>query len=74
MYNIPKLKIFTSCESHYSVDRAAVMSGIGKENVVKIKTNKYHQIDIKDLERAINECIKNNDYPLIVISTLGTTV
>jgi len=50
------------------------MSGIGKNNIVKVKTNKYHQLDPIDLERAINDCLKNNEYPLIVIPTLGTTV
>lgn len=68
------MQIFTSESSHYSIDRAAVLCGIGKENVVKVKANDAGQMCIKDLEEKIKESISQGNKPIMVNATLGTTV
>jgi glutamate/tyrosine decarboxylase-like PLP-dependent enzyme len=35
--HLPQLKIFTSCQAHYSVDKVAILMGLGTDNVVKVK-------------------------------------
>ena len=51
MYGGPKLKILTSEASHYSLDKAAIILGIGSENVVKIKCNSEAIMDMNDLRK-----------------------
>jgi glutamate/tyrosine decarboxylase-like PLP-dependent enzyme len=35
--DLPQMIIFTSNEAHYSVEKIAIMIGLGTDNVVKIK-------------------------------------
>jgi glutamate/tyrosine decarboxylase-like PLP-dependent enzyme len=42
--------ILMSTQAHYSVDRAAMMAGVGMNNCVKIKASLNGCMDIEDLE------------------------
>ncbi|XP_073824673.1 glutamate decarboxylase-like protein black [Musca autumnalis] len=66
--------IFTSEDSHYSVEKLAMFMGLGSENVCKIKTDKCGKIDIDDLELNIKKHISEDCVPLMVSATAGTTV
>ena len=68
------MKIFTSETSHYSIARAAVMTGIGKDNIVNVKTNDEGRMCTKDLVEKIELCKKEGNHPLMINATLGTTV
>ncbi|KAL1501084.1 hypothetical protein ABEB36_006477 [Hypothenemus hampei] len=71
---LPKLKVFTSDECHYSIFKFASLLGIGENNVVPLKTNDVGEIIADDLEKKIQEVLRERDVPLIVVATLGTTV
>lgn len=71
---LPKIKIFTSEECHYSIHKFAALLGIGEENVISIKTNEVGEIIPKCLEGTIINTIQDGAIPLMVIATLGTTV
>ncbi|KAJ8935784.1 hypothetical protein NQ314_012634 [Rhamnusium bicolor] len=62
MYDIPRLKIFTSEECHYSVHKFASFLGIGEDNVICVDTDDVGQIITKDLEEKINEQIKEGAF------------
>ncbi|KAM7351237.1 glutamate decarboxylase-like protein black [Cochliomyia hominivorax] len=66
--------IFTSEDSHYSVEKLAMFMGLGSENVCKIKTNEVGKIDIEDLKNKIELCVNNNCEPMMISATSGTTV
>ncbi|XP_023301249.2 cysteine sulfinic acid decarboxylase [Lucilia cuprina] len=66
--------IFTSEDSHYSVEKLAMFMGMGSENVCKIKTNKFGKVDIENLEKQIKKCISENCEPMMISATSGTTV
>uniref|UniRef100_A0A1I8ME86 Pyridoxal-dependent decarboxylase n=1 Tax=Musca domestica TaxID=7370 RepID=A0A1I8ME86_MUSDO len=66
--------IFTSEDSHYSVEKLAMFMGFGSENVCKIRTDKCGKINVEDLMENIETCISADCEPLMVSATAGTTV
>jgi glutamate/tyrosine decarboxylase-like PLP-dependent enzyme len=69
-----QLVAFTSDQSHYSIDRAGMIIGIGRENCIKIPSNKRGQMQIDLLEKAIQEQKEKGNIPFYVNATLATTV
>lgn len=65
---------YTSEACHYSIKKNAAIIGIGTEQVRKIKTNEKGEIIPEELERKIQEDIKNNCKPFFINATAGTTV
>ncbi|KAJ0172181.1 hypothetical protein K1T71_012154 [Dendrolimus kikuchii] len=72
--NLPELVIFTSEDSHYSIQKAAHWLGFGTDNVMRIKTNECGQILINELEIAIQKEQAKGKHPLFINATAGTTV
>ncbi|CRK92556.1 CLUMA_CG006113, isoform A, partial [Clunio marinus] len=68
------LVMFTSHDSHYALIKGACFLGIGKKNLMFVKTNERGQMIIEDLEKQINEAIKANLKPFFVNATCGSTV
>ena len=65
---------YTSEACHYSIKKNAAIIGIGTEQVRKIKTNEKGEVIPEELEKAIQEDIKNNRKPFFINATAGTTV
>ena len=65
---------YTSEACHYSIKKNAAIIGIGTEQLRKIKTNEKGEIIPEELEKAIQEDIKNNRKPFFINATAGTTV
>ncbi|MDP6855949.1 MAG: pyridoxal-dependent decarboxylase [Candidatus Thalassarchaeaceae archaeon] len=68
-----RLCAFSSAESHYSVDAAANMMGIGTDSLIRIPCVDG-KMDPAALNDAIIEAKERGDCPFIVLSTAGTTV
>ena len=71
--DMPRLTIYISEETHSSVEKAAIVLGIGQENVRKISTNSKFQMNTQELEEKILSDLKNGAKPVCVIATIGTT-
>ncbi|KAM4701083.1 cysteine sulfinic acid decarboxylase isoform 2-T2 [Discoglossus pictus] len=71
---LPKLAVFTSQESHYSVQKGAAFLGIGTDNVILVQTNDRGKMLPEDLEQKIQEAKSKGSFPLLVSATCGTTV
>jgi len=72
-FNDQKFRVYCSEETHSSIEKAVKISGIGKNNLIKISTNSDFSIDTNELEQKIIEDIKNGYKPLYVVAALGTT-
>ena len=70
---LPRLRMYTSDQSHSSIEKAAIVLGIGQENIVKIPSDENYRMDVKKLESAIKTDIANEMRPICVIATIGTT-
>ncbi|MBZ3890914.1 Glutamate decarboxylase 1 [Sciurus carolinensis] len=74
MVAVPKLVLFTSEHSHYSIKKAGAALGFGTDNVILIKCNERGKIIPADLEAKILEAKQKGYVPLYVNATAGTTV
>jgi glutamate decarboxylase len=72
--NTNDLVVLTSDQSHYSIDKACMLLGIGLNNLIKISTNLNGIIDLNELEDKIKLLISKNKKPFILIATACTTV
>ena len=71
--NAPKLRIFVSERAHYSFDKAVNALGHGTDSLIKVKNDDNYQMDLKDLEEQIKNCLNNGETPFYIGATAGTT-
>lgn len=74
LYNIPILVAFTSEAGHYSIKKSINWLGLGTNNLILIKTDKYGRMIVDDLNEKINNTINEGKKPFFVNATSGTTV
>ncbi|XP_017343638.1 cysteine sulfinic acid decarboxylase [Ictalurus punctatus] len=74
LWSVPRLAVFTSQESHYSMKKSAAFLGIGTENVYHVKVDKSGRMIPEDLEAKIVHAKSQGAYPFFVNATAGSTV
>ncbi|XP_034147352.1 glutamate decarboxylase 1 isoform X2 [Esox lucius] len=70
----PRLVLFTSEHSHYSIKKAGAALGFGSENVVLLSTDERGRVIPSDLEAKILDVKQKGYHPLFVNATAGSTV
>jgi len=71
--DLPQLRMYTSDQAHSSIEKAAIVLGIGQENIRKISSDETYRMDVAELEAAIKDDIEHGMKPICVIATIGTT-
>jgi aromatic-L-amino-acid/L-tryptophan decarboxylase len=71
--SMPKLRLYTSEEAHSSIEKGAMILGIGQENVRKIETDTRFRMLPSALVQAVRSDIANGWRPFCVVATVGTT-
>jgi aromatic-L-amino-acid decarboxylase len=71
--DLPPLRVYTSEQAHSSVDKGAIVLGLGRESVRKIPTDAAFRMDVDALARAVAEDRAAGARPLAVCATVGTT-
>ncbi len=66
--------IYTSAESHYSVQRAAEVLGIGADNVRRVEVDGERRMDVERCAAAIDADVAAGIIPIAVVGTAGTTL
>ncbi|KAF9580527.1 Glutamate decarboxylase 2 [Lunasporangiospora selenospora] len=69
-----KLIAFTSSAGHYSLEKSAVIMGLGTENIVGVPCDANGAMIPEELERLIVEHISMGHTPFFINVTAGTTV
>lgn len=67
------LRIYSSAQTHSSIDKAVRLSGIGQNNLVKIETDSNFAMRSDLLEKAILDDIANDLKPAGIIICIGGT-
>lgn len=67
------LYCFCSELSHYSLYKSVEATGIGVENMVRVKVNQDHSMNLEDLKEKMERVIRKGGVPLYVLATMGTT-
>jgi aromatic-L-amino-acid decarboxylase len=66
-------RVYGSTETHSSIEKAAGVCGIGRQNLVKIPVDKALRMDPGRLEQQIMEDLERGYVPVAVVATIGTT-
>jgi glutamate/tyrosine decarboxylase-like PLP-dependent enzyme len=74
LFGLPRLVIFISAHSHYSMPRAATILGLGMESVRKVPVDSKGKFIPAELERMVLEAKANGERPFFACCTSGTTV
>src|SRR5512146_677225 len=69
----PVLTMYTSAESHSSIDKAAIALGIGHNNVRKVPVDAEFRMCPEALAQAICADLDAGKRPFCVVATVGTT-
>ncbi len=70
---LPRLRIFTSEASHFSVKKSAAMLGLGYEAVIAVPVDRNRRMDTSVLALELEECATEGLFPMAVVATAGTT-
>mgnify|MGYP000170985833 CR=1 FL=1 len=69
----PRLRLYASTEAHSSVDKAAILLGLGQDAVRRLPTDDAFRLNVAALRRALAEDRAAGWYPFAVVATVGTT-
>ncbi len=65
---------FVSEVAHTSMQKAAMMMGLGAKAAIALRTNANSQVDIADLKAKLAQTKTNGQRPFAIVATAGTTV
>lgn len=69
----PNLVLYTSEQSHSSVEKGAIALGIGQKNVRKIAVDEAFRMRPDALAEAIDADVARGKQPFCIVATVGTT-
>lgn len=67
------LTVYTSEQSHSSIEKAVIAAGLGQDNVRKIPVDEVFRMRVDLLEAAIRADLEAGRRPCAVVATAGTT-
>lgn len=67
------IAVLVSERGHYSLGKAADLLGIGRDDLIKVKTDAHNRIDLKALRDECRRLQDQNILPLALIGIAGTT-
>lgn len=70
---LPRLRILTSADSHFSVRKAAKLLGLGEHAVITVDTDADRRMRPEQLRRALDDCHRDGLLVMAVVATAGTT-
>lgn len=70
---VRRLRLYASTEAHSSIEKAAIVTGIGRAGLRRIPTDDAFRLRPEALAQAIGEDRAQGWLPFCVVGTLGTT-
>ncbi|MFH1277425.1 MAG: pyridoxal-dependent decarboxylase [Candidatus Eisenbacteria bacterium] len=67
------LRLYCSEEAHMSVEKAAVILGLGLDHVVRVPSDRNYRMDVAALRESVRVDRGAGRSPFAVVATLGTT-
>lgn len=66
-------RVYASDQAHSSVEKSAIVLGIGEENVVRVPSDEGFRMDVRSLASAIERDRAAGMRAMAVVATVGTT-
>lgn len=70
---VPPLVLYASDQAHSSIDKGAILLGIGAENVRRVESDRDFRLSVPGLADAIRADRAAGRLPFAVVATVGTT-
>ena len=70
--SLGRLRLYASSAAHFSIAKAAVLLGIGREHVRRITVDERFRMRVDDLVAKIDEDLKAGYVPFCVVGNAGT--
>ncbi len=71
--DVPMFRIYTSDQTHSSIDKAAIALGLGEENVRRVASDAEFRMNVGALRETVAADLRDGFKPLAVVATVGTT-
>jgi aromatic-L-amino-acid decarboxylase len=71
--SMPNLTLYTSEQSHSSIEKGAIATGIGQKNVRKVPVDSEFRMRTDALATMVREDITGGKQPFCIVATVGTT-
>jgi aromatic-L-amino-acid decarboxylase len=71
--DLPALTVYASDQAHSSIDKAALVLGLGLSNVRRIASDEAFRMSVPALQEAIARDRRAGRLPMAVVATAGTT-
>ena len=68
------MRIYASAETHHSIAKAAVLLGIGHDNVRNVRVDQRFKVDIDDLVTQISADFDAGHLPFCIVANAGTVM
>jgi len=65
---------YVSEVAHTSMQKAAMLMGLGSQAAIAVRTTSNSQLDIKDLVEKLSQAESSGQQPFAIVATAGTTV
>lgn len=71
--DVPPITLYCSEQAHSSVDKAAIVLGLGQENVRRIECDSRFRMSVRALTEAVARDRAEGRLPMAVVATVGST-
>jgi aromatic-L-amino-acid decarboxylase len=71
--DLPPLRVYASAEAHSSIEKAAIVLGLGQQGLVKIPVDAEYRMRPDLLAEAVAADVAAGLRPIAVVATVGTT-
>jgi aromatic-L-amino-acid decarboxylase len=71
--DLPLLRVYTSEQSHSSIEKSVITLGLGQRSLCKIATDAEFRMDADALALAVEEDKQAGHLPFCAVATVGTT-
>src|SRR6266513_273601 len=71
--DLPRFRVYASDQGHSSAEKAAIVLGLGEENVQRVPCDAEFRMDVSALRAMIARDLREEFKPLAAIATVGTT-
>lgn len=73
VHAVGPMRVYCSAEAHMSIDRAAILLGLGQQGCRKIEVDEEYRMRPDKLQEAIDEDRARGILPVAIVATVGTT-